>query len=85
MAKSIIDLFTEREKDPLQNTHIAIKKPEDKTYYTNDADNKSLDEAGIKSLETKLSTKRYGAGIGEWGSLYNDAAGKNYSALVKKD
>ncbi len=44
-----------------------------------------VDEKAISGLETKLSTKRYGPGMGEWGAVYSEATGKNYSKVVKKD
>lgn len=84
MAKSIIDLFNEAEKDPLQNKNIAIKVPADKTPYYSDDAKGELDEKSIKSLEASLG-KKYGKGTPEWGSIYNDGTGKRYSDQVKKD
>ena len=57
-------------------------------YYSegkNGKDAKAIDEKTISSLETKLSTKRYGPGMGDWGATYNEQKGKTYSEQVKKD
>ena len=61
----------------------------DKTPYYSEgfgsADAKLYDEKAIAGLESKLSTQRYGKGMGNWGATYNDQKGNSYSAQVKKD
>jgi hypothetical protein len=79
---SIIDLYNGDKK--LQVVTTGDKTP----YYSEGTDSKTanlVDEKAISALETKLSTKRYGSGMGEWGAVYSDATGKNYSKVVKKD
>ena len=79
---SIIEMYNADKK--LQVTATGDKTP----YYSQGVDSKTanlVDEKSISDLETKLSTKRYGAGVGDWGAVYSDATGKKYSALVKKD
>lgn len=77
MAKSIIDLFNDSAKD------LTPVVPADKTPYYSDEKSGGLDDKSISSLEGKLGN-RYGKGIGDWGSVYNDQQGKKYSDVVKK-
>jgi hypothetical protein len=79
---SIIEMYNADKK--LQVATTGDKTP----YYSEGNDSKTanlVDEKSISELEKKLSTKRYGLGVGDWGAVYSDAAGKNYSKLVKKD
>ena len=73
-----------KDYNPTKITSTGDKTP----YYSEGVDAKTanlVDEKAISGLETKLSTKRYGPGMGEWGAVYSDATGKNYSKVVKKD
>ena len=78
---TILDLYNADKN--LQN----ISTDTDKTpYYSegkSDKDASLVDEKSISALEAKLSTKRYGPGVGEWGPTYNDS--KLYSKITKKD
>ena len=79
---SIIEMYNADKK--LQVAATGDKTP----YYSEGVDAKTanlVDEKSISELEKKLSTKRYGVGVGDWGAVYSDATGKNYSKVVKKD
>jgi hypothetical protein len=79
---SIIEMYNADKK-------LEVATTSDKTpYYSEGTDGKTanlVDEKSISELEKKLSTARYGQGVGNWGAVYSDASGKNYSKLVKKD
>jgi hypothetical protein len=66
---------------------LQIKTGGDLTPYYSEGnsgkDANLVDEKSISALEKKLSTKRYGAGTGEWGPVYNDS--KLYSKITKRD
>lgn len=72
---------------PKQFNPSQITTDPDKTpYYSEGKSGKDanlVDEKSISALETKLSTKRYGAGTSEWGPVYNDS--KMYSKITKRD
>jgi len=77
---TILDLYNADKK--LQVSTTGDKTP----YYSEGVDGKTanlVDEKAISELETKLSTKRYGPGVGDWGAVYTDS--KPYSKSVKKD
>ena len=85
---SIIELYnTDFQK--VKSTVDKVVAPGDLTPYYSEGKNAKeanlVDEKSISALEAKLSTKRYGPGIGEWGPTYNDATGKKYSEQTKRD
>ena len=77
---TILDLYN-ASKD------LAVKTDNDKTPYysegSNGKDANLVDEKSISELESKLSTKRYGPGVGNWGAVYSDS--NPYSKSAKKD
>lgn len=79
---NIIDLY-------IADKTLQVPATSDLTpYYSEGKNGKEanlVDEKSISELEKKLSTKRYGAGVGEWGATYNDQKGKKYSEVTKKD
>lgn len=85
---SIIELYNS-DFQKVKSTVDAKAAPGDLTpYYSEGKNGKEanlVDEKSISELEKKLSTKRYGAGVGEWGPTYNDAKGKRYSEQTKRD
>ncbi len=85
---SIIELYN-NDFQKVKSTVDKVAAPGDLTpYYSEGKNGKEanlVDELSIFALETKLATKRYGPGLGEWGPTYNDAKGKRYSEQIKKD
>ena len=85
---SIIELYDSDFKQ-VKSTVDKVAAPGDLTpYYSEGKNGKEanlVDEKSSSALETKLATKRYGPGLGEWGSTYNDAKGKRYSDQTKRD
>jgi hypothetical protein len=83
---SIIELYNS-DFQKVKSTVDAKAAPGDLTpYYSEGKNGKEanlVDEKSISELEKKLSTKRYGPGVGEWGPTYNDS--KLYSKVTKKD